>query len=151
MQLTANMSLVNILDPQVITGAQAPSYWSLASYSRTAIMIAVGDVASSAAAFYAQPYQATAVAGTGAKVLTLARAYYYDASNDIAVEATVAGGKVELIANTIMVLDITVGELDVNNGFDCIGVQISAPGVNTYIQAQAVNYEMRNLVSALVD
>lgn len=155
-ELSAGAALVELEAPQVInTSAITSDFFSLKNVDRVAVVVAVGSVHSAADSFYANIKQATAVAGTSAKDLTIpSRAYKYTASDDLRTAVTVEDdGTIELAPNSIFVIDILPDELDVDNDFDCIALRITAPGAgkDVYIAAHALCYHMKQVSSVLTD
>lgn len=86
----------------------ASTYVSLQNYHRAVVVINVGDIAAGGLVD-AEVLQATDTSGTGAKSLTTSKAI---------TQLTQAGGD----SGSLVCIEVRTEELDVTNGFDCIGL-----------------------------
>lgn len=124
-------------------GATTGDYVSLKHYKRCLVVIAYGDGTAGSDLAY-DLYQATAVAGTGAKVLnalSTGRIYTMDAATYAAYAAlTVWTEDTQATADQqwadatngeavgICALEVRAEDLDIDGGFDCIRCDVSDPG-----------------------
>jgi hypothetical protein len=132
MNLVEILGLESALVPKDITGAaQTGTYISLKNYTGVTILITQGAWAGGTPAVTID--QATAVAGTGAKALTI-KAYYQKAAVTASTWAkTVVNGatfNLPATASTVTAIDIDASELDASNDFDCLQVKVASPGAN---------------------
>lgn len=156
MLMVQEQKLLWAVEPKNYTGAAATKKWaSLKLYGHLTIVIQTGAWAGGTAAVTVE--QATAVAGTGAKALSIAKVWHDEATSGTLVEEVVASNTFNLdTANKIYVIEIDASELDVANGFDCVSVAIASPGANAdfygviYVLSEAA-YQSATLPSALVD
>ena len=117
-------------EPKNYTGAAATTkYVSLKDYRHLCIQIITGAWAGGTAAVTLS--QATAVAGTGAKALGFTKQFNDVTTSGTLVETAVVSDTFTIgTANKLFVIEIDASQLDVANGFDCVGVAIASPGAN---------------------
>lgn len=133
-------------------------YPSMKNVTRAWIVVYLDQATSATAAI--TPKQATAVAGTGTKVLTTACPIWSNldcAASDALVQRTAAtsyttdaGVKVKMVIFLIEPAQC----MDVNNGFDCIGVTIGTSHSSSTVSAQLIcesKYGGYNNVSLITD
>lgn len=135
-----NAKLVSILKPATDAAGRTGAWISLKGYTR-AFLIAYIDQGN-AATIALTPNQATAIAGTGAKVtsavpiwrnLDCAASDALVRDTDAANYTTDAGLKIKQV-----VFQIDADALDVNGGFDCITLITGASNVANLTSAIAV-------------
>lgn len=114
------------------TGAAVTGdYVSLKGYGRLGIVIAQGAWAGGTPAVTIK--QASAVAGTGEKAVSFAKKWSKVAlTGTTFAEAAVSSDTFNLpnTANTVTYLEVNAEDLDADNGFDCVRVDIASPGAN---------------------
>jgi len=143
-------------EPKSYSGAASTDkYVSLKNYKRLTAIIQTGAWAGGTAAVTLK--QATAVAGTSAKALSFAKQFNDVTTSGTLVETAVSSDTFTIgTANKVYVIEIDAEQLDVNNGFDCVAVDIASPGANadfygvTYILSGA-RYAQSTPPSALAD
>lgn len=112
------------------TGAASTGdYISLKMYDKLVFVIQTGAWAGGTSAITLE--QATAVAGTASKALA-----FVDYSDDVTVSGTQAKKAATSntftigAANSLYVIEINAGMLDIANGFDCVTIKGASPGAN---------------------
>jgi hypothetical protein len=132
MKFVENFAICTAASPVDTTGAAVAGNWvSLKGYESVTIIITQGAWAGGTPAVTLD--QATAVAGTGSKTLGLTK--YWSkvglAAGDFT-ETAVSSDTFNLTTtnDTITVMQVHASELDVDNGFDCVQVDIASPGAN---------------------
>ncbi len=144
-------------EPKNYTGAaNTIEYASMKLYDRLLILIQTGAWAAGTAAVTLK--QATAVAGTGTKALAFTKMWVNTAVlPDTFTKTTVASNTFNLdTANLLYVIEVVASDLDVDGGFDCVGVNVATPGANAdfygivYLAAGA-SYPQALTPSALSD
>jgi hypothetical protein len=151
-----NAKVLWAAEPKNYTGAAiTKKYVSLKNYRRLTIIIQTGAWAGGTAAVTLA--QATAVAGTGTKALSFSTQYNDEATSGTLVSTAVASDTFTIgTANKVYVIEVDAEKLDVNNGFDCVSVDIASPGANadlygvTYILS-GTRYQQSTPPSAIVD
>jgi len=145
-----------LLNTAGITGA----YVSMKNYNHLTAIVALAPASGTdTAAITAK--QATAIAGTSAKALGFSNIWKNGApgTNDTLVKTAVVANSVTtsaLAALELYVIEIDAADLDVANGFDCVGIDVSDPGsVSTpasiiYILSQP-RYGQSTPPSAVID
>lgn len=146
--------------PVNTTGAAVTGdYVSLKDFGHLTIVIIQGAWAGGTPAVTLK--QATAVAGTGEKALAFGIAKQWSkvalAANTFTA-ATVTSDTFNLpaVANTVTVIEVPAESLDVDNGFDCVRVDIASPGANAdlvsvlYILSEARNPQA-TMIAATAD
>jgi len=136
-QLVQKMKIISGLNPLDSTGAAANGdYISLKNSHHVTIIIkwGVSLVATQAITLT----QATSVAGAGAKALSFTKTWVNadTTSSDAFVKTTVTSDTYDKTAASqqIHVIEIDASQLDVENGFDCIRVNLESPGANATLQ-----------------
>lgn len=144
-------------EPKSYSGtANTIKYASLKLYDRIMILIQTGAWAAGTAAVTLK--QATEVAGTTNKALAFTTMWVNTAgAPDTFTKTTVTSNTFNLdTANLLYIIEVVASDLDVDNAYDCIGVNIATPGANadfygvTYLLGNA-RYPQATLPSALAD
>jgi hypothetical protein len=140
---------VQAFPTQDINGATlGEDYVSLKAYEHVGVVINSGNVAGNITVTLKQ---ATAVAGTAEKALAF-DSYWKDG-----VKTAVTSDTFDILAasddNTVIVIPIDASELDVDNGFDCLRVDLTDPSAAALV---GCIYEMCGgrygaLISPIVD
>lgn len=140
------------------TGAAvAGDYVSMKNFQKLLIIIATGAWAGGTPAVTLK--QATAVAGTGEKALGFTKRWSKASDAGTWTETDVASDTFNLPAteNMLHAIEVDAGDLDKNNGFDCVRVGIASPGVAadliavTYILGDPRESGLNTLADAKVD
>ena len=105
-----------VIHADSLSGEQNSGYVSLANYHRAVILIDVGDMVASAT-LDCQIEQATTTAGASPK----------DITGKAITQLTQAGGD----SDQLICIEVTTEELDVDNGFDCINVEMTGAAAAT--------------------
>lgn len=129
--------------PNNYTGAAlTEDYISMKTFAHVSIIILSGAWAAGTAAVTLK--QATAVAGTGTKALGFSWMWTDIASAGTFVKTAVVANTFNLgTANSMWIINIDDDMLDVDNGFDCMCVDVASPGANNdyyaaiYLPSQA--------------
>jgi hypothetical protein len=143
-------------EPKNYTGAAiTKKYVSLKNYTRLTIIIQTGAWAGGTAAVTLA--QATAVAGTGTKALASALSTTMKPRRERWSQPPLRRNTFNIgTANKLYVIEVDAEKLDVNNGFDCVSVDIASPGANAdfygvqYVLSGA-RYQQSTPPSAMVD
>jgi len=152
-----NAKIVSILSPAADAAGRTGAYVSLKGYERCFLVAYITQ--GNAAQVTLTPNQATAVAGTGAKV-TGNVPIWADldvATSDALVRQTDAANYQTDVAvkNKIVVLQIDAAALDVNGGFDCVNLSTSASNAANITSAFAIltgaRFQQVTPPSAVVD
>lgn len=130
--LAENAKLVSALTPATDAAGRTGTYISMKNASRLFIICYITQ--GNAATIALTPYQASAVAGTGEKVLAGVVPIWANldvATNDILARATDAANYTTdaAVKNKIVMFQIDSSALDVSNGFDCVTVKTGASNV----------------------
>lgn len=136
--LAEDVKVVMALKPQVNTGALVGAYVSLKNYAIAHILVETDQANAATLAITIE--QASAVAGTGSKVITNVVPIWANqatATNDTLVRATdaVSFTTSAALAQKQVLFRIDPASLDVANGFDCITVKIAASNVANIVGA----------------
>jgi hypothetical protein len=131
MQLRTMVNVVGALLPLDITGAAQTGQWiSLKYYRRLTIILNQGAWAGGTPAVTLT--QAQNVSGTGAKPLAFTKRYQqaWNTGATGYVETAVTGNTFNLpsSANQMHLIEVAAESLDINNGFDCVRVNVASPG-----------------------
>lgn len=128
-------------EPKNYTGsANTIKYASLKLYDRMFVLIQTGAWAGGTAAVTLK--QATDVSGTSTKALAFTT-YWVNtsAAPDTFTKTTAASNTFNLdTANQLYVIEVVASDLDIDNGFDTVGVNVATPGANN--DFYGVNYLM---------
>lgn len=126
-----------ILPIDVAAGNQIGDYVSLKNYNRCEIKF-VKNAGTAGQDPTIALYQATAVAGTGAKALNFTTIYRKQAATNLTAVGTVTKTTQTAAATytegssgeetAVWIIDIQASDLDVANGFDCIRADIQSGG-----------------------
>lgn len=112
------------------TAAVTSDYVSLKGYHRCLILIQVAAWPADTAAVTVE--QATAVAGTSSKALTITKQFSKTGLVDaLWTEAAVTAGTFDIASNVdneLYAIEVLASDLDVANGFDCICLKVADPG-----------------------
>lgn len=156
-RLIESLKFVWACEPKNYTGAANTKQWaSLKEYGRIVIQIQTGAWAGGTAAVTLK--QATAVAGTGSKALAFSWMWVNTAAApDTFTKTAVTSNTFNLdTANLVYLIEVTASDLDADNNFDCVAVDIASPGANadlygvTYVLAPA-RHPQALLPSCLAD
>lgn len=118
-------------EPKNYTGAaNTIKYASLKNYDRMLIFIQTGAWAGGTAAVTLK--QATDVSGTSNKALAFSYVWINTAgAPDTFTKTTVSSNTFNLdTANLLYVIEVRASDLDVDNQFDTVGVNVASPGAN---------------------
>lgn len=128
--LHENASPVWAIEPKNYTGAAATTFYgSLKNYNSVCFLIQTGAWAAGTAAVTLA--QATAVAGTATKALAFAKIWTKTSTDDLPTEVTVTSNTFNLdTANKLYIIEVKASDLDLNNGFDVVGLAVATPGAN---------------------
>lgn len=138
MNLAERTHPVIAIEPQANGGAITGDYISMKKTDHVTIEVMLAQGHATPPAFTI--YQATAVAGTGAKAIANAVDIYTvldAAATDLLVKQTSAVGYTPDagLKNKIILFEIPVEKLDVNNGFDCLQLRAAASNALNIISA----------------
>jgi hypothetical protein len=158
MILSERNKIVFGLAPVDITGAAKTGvYVSMKNYRHLAIIIQCGVLGATAAVTLKQ---AKTVAGTDEKALSFTKYYISGVlgSSDALTEVAVASNTFDISATgdgKLIIIDVDADSLDVNNGFDCVNVNIANPGTSSFLSILEILTEPRYandaMPSAIVD
>ena len=155
--IAQNAKLVEALTPQE-GAALTADYVSLKTAARAFVVVHINQAAANTVAITIE--QASAVAGTGSKVITVAVPIWANqdcAASDALVEQTAAVGFTTSAAtkHKLVVFEIDPGTLDLANGFDCITVKTGASAAGNITSAfyllTDLRYEGTTPPSAIID
>lgn len=131
MQLRHGVNVVTALLPKDITGAAQAGQWvSLKNYRACTVVLTQGAWAGGTPAVTLR--QAQGVAGTNPKALPFSKRYQQATNAGTGyVESAVVNDTFNLPAtpNQNHIIEVDAATLDVDNGYDCIQVNIGTPGV----------------------
>lgn len=126
--IVENAKVVEALAPAADAAGRTGDYVSLKNAERLFIVVHITQ--GNAATVALTPYQATAVAGTGEKVISAVPiwANLDTATSDALARATDAANYTTdaAVKNKIVVFQIDAAALDVSGGFDCVTVKTGA-------------------------
>ena len=129
--LEANQIEVGAVPIDTTGAAVSGDYVSLKNYEKLIVIIQQGAWAGGTPAVTMK--QATAVDGTGEKALSFSTRWTKVAlTGTTYTETAVTSDTFNLpnTANTINVIEVKADDLDVDNSFDCVRVNIASPGAN---------------------
>ena len=144
-------------EPKNYTGsANTIKYASLKNYDRMLVFIQTGAWAGGTAAVTLK--QATDVSGTSNKALGFSYVWVNTAAApDTFTRTAVTSNTFNLdTANLLYVIEVRASDLDVDNGFDTVGVNVATPGANadfygiTYVLG-APRYPQASTPTSLTD
>lgn len=155
--LPEDAKLVNILEPAADAAGRTGDYVSLKNYHKAFLVALINQ--GNAATVALTPKQASAVAGTGVKVISATRiwANLDTATSDALARATDAANYTTDagLAIKLVVFEIDPAALDQANGFDCVTLVTGASNAANITSAIAVlcppRYPGASLPSAIVD
>lgn len=140
LQLVEQTKIVEGLPPAADAAGRTGDYVTLKDAAGIYIICHVTQ--GNAATVALTPYQATAVAGTGEKVISAVPVWSNldTAATDTLVRRTDAANYTTdaAVKNKIVVFFIPAAALDVTNGFDCVCVKTGASNVANITQAMYV-------------
>lgn len=158
MKFVENFAIATAAAPVDTTGAAVVGDWvCLKGYESVTIVITQGAWAGGTPAVTLD--QATAVAGTGTKTLGFTKYWTkvgLAAANFTETAVTSDTFNLPATANTVTVIQVHASQLDVDNGFDCVQLDIASPGANadlisaTYFFTGA-RYPQETVVDPVVD
>lgn len=138
MNLIADLPPVLIMAPAADAAGRTSSYVSLKNCHKAFIVVTTTQ--GNAATILLTPLQASAVAGTGSKVLTNVVPIW--SNLDAATNATMTSRTAAVnyttdagVKNKTVVFEIDPATLDVAGGFDCIGISTGASNAANITQA----------------
>lgn len=138
--LAENAKVVEGMAPAADAAGRTGDYVSLKNAARLFIVVHITQ--GNAATVALTPYQATAVAGTGEKVIAAVPIWAnLDTSlTDTLVRATNAANYTTdaAVKNKIVMFQIDAAALDVNGGFDCVTVKTGASNAANITQCMYV-------------
>lgn len=148
---------VELLTPAADAAGRAGDYVSLKNYARAYIVCHVDQ--GNAATIALTPYQASAVAGTGEKVISAVPIWADQdlAASDALVRQTDAANFTTSAAvkHKVVIFQIDADKLDSANDFDCITVKTGASNAANITSAHAIlvgaRYGQVTPPSAIVD
>lgn len=155
--LVENAQVVEGLAPAADAAGRTGDYVSLKNASRAFIVVHITQ--GNAATVALTPFQASAVAATGEKVIAAVPIWSNldTATSDTLVRRTDAANYTTdaAVKNKIVVFQIDSSMLDVNNGFDCVCVKTGASNAANITQAMYVltgaRYQQVTVPSAIID
>lgn len=155
--ILANAMIENLLAPAADAAGRTGTYKSLKHAHRASILFKVNQ--GNAATILLTPLQATAVAGTGSKVLTAPVPIFVKDSDAAGVWTRVADGVnyTTSAGTTIKYVRFVIdpAKMDVANGFDCLTVSTGASNVANITSADLIlgdiRYSEELAVSAIAD
>jgi len=130
--------LVQAIAPTVLGSSQTGGYVSLKNVNKAYIVVHLTSVAAAAVTVY--PYQATAVAGTGAKVFANTLPIWSSSTfgGDETLNKQTAAVNFATDASTgykCVIFEVQPGQMDLNGSFDVLNVRCSAGSTDQIIQA----------------
>lgn len=150
--------MVELISPAADAAGRDGSYVSLKNGARAYIVCHITQ--GNAATVTLTPLQASAVAGTGAKVISNAVRVWSNldcAASDSLVARTAATSYTTDagVKHKIVVFEIDPNTLDTDNGFDCISIRTGASNAANITQAMVYladySFQGDSLVSAITD
>lgn len=136
--LVENAKIVQALYPQDVNNVDTnTTYVSMENYGHATLVVQVGVMNASAAGITGTLYQATAVAGTSAKVLGAVSNYWQNGINGAIytnTTTTLHGFALNSASDMkLFVVEVDASDLDVQNGFDCIQMDFDTPSAHSQI------------------
>lgn len=149
MKIPESVSPVTVLPPAASASARESKFVSLKNAVKAYIIVDVNQ--GDANTVLIKPYQATAVANTGLKVIANATRIWQQLDTDNSAAFTRQADAVNFTTSTAtvsksVIFEIVPTDLDVANGFDCIGVTTGASNSGNIVGAKIVTF---NKVSAV--
>lgn len=142
--------------PANYTGAAlTEDYVCMKTFDELSIIIVSGAWAAGNGAVTLK--QATAVAGTSTKALGFSWMWTDIAAAGVFVKTAVVANTFNIgTANSMWIINVTASMLDVDNGFDCVALDVASPGANNDYYAaiylpSKVRYQDSRPASPLVD
>ena len=124
-----NKSVFGAVPKSYSSAAMTAQYVSMKNYGHLTIIITTGAWAAGTAAVTLA--QATAIAGTGTKALAMAYYWLGTLTDDALVKTAVTSDTFNLsAASKLVVIEVDAEDLDVDNGFDCVTLEVASPGAN---------------------
>lgn len=157
MSLPQEFKIVEAMAPATDAAGRTSDYVSLKNVEKAWILIHVTQ--GNAATILLSPLQASAVAGTGEKVLTNAVPIWSNldtAATDTLVERTDAVNYTTdaAVKNKQVIFEIDPRHLDVEGGFDCVAFSTGASNVANITSAQFIlqmRYQQATPPAAITD
>lgn len=145
--LVQDAKIVPLLKPAADAAGRSSAYFSVKNAHKVFIVVHIDQ--GNAATIALTPSQATAVAGTGVKVL--ANAVRIWANLDVAANADALTRATDAVNYTtdagvkekMVVFEIDPAELDTANGFDCLKIATGASDAANITQAYAILAPLR--------
>ena len=135
MRLIDTVKIVNGISPIDFDGGVTTDWVSLKNYNHCTVVISLGVVGG---AENISLDQATAVDGTATKAYAAFDTIYVNAAvsaTDTLVKTDTSGTDLHAHSTAngqMFVIEVDAATLDVANGFDCLNVDVSTPGVATF-------------------
>jgi hypothetical protein len=128
--LAENTKIIWAAEPKSYSGtAVTKKYVNMANYNTLTVLIITGAWAGGTAAVTMK--QATSSAGANVKALAFAYQRNDVATGDTLVNTAVTSDTFNLgTANKIFVIEVQASDLDINNGFKYVSVDVASPGAN---------------------
>lgn len=151
-------AVVELLAPAADAAGRSSNYISLKNFHKAWLVAHITQ--GNAATIALTVNQATAVAGTSAKAITVNTPIWANqdtATSDalVAQTAAVSFTTSAAVKNKIVVIEINPTDMDVNNGFDCINISTGASNAANITQAMLYGifnrYQQATPPSAVVD
>lgn len=139
--LPEQVKIVNLLAPAADAAGRTSAYVSLKHALKAWIKVHINQ--GNAATILLTPLQASAVAGTGSKVLTVPQKIWSNLATAVsdtlvartaAVSYTTDAG----VALKQVIFEIDIASLDLANGFDCIGLSTGASNAANITAAELI-------------
>jgi len=130
--------MVDAIAPTVLGSSLTGTYVSLKNVNKAYIMVHLCQASTDIITIY--PYQATAIAGTGAKVFSLGLPCWLSngCSSDETLTKQTTGVNFSFSSSTgdkIAIIEVQPGQMDLANSFDCINIRTSAGTTDSLISA----------------
>lgn len=151
MRIAENMSVYSAVAPQQKTSAFETSAISLKEYGETSIIITTGDMGSPVGSPAVTLRQSTDVSKTGEKALGFDYVYTGSTTDDTLAKTTVTSDTFDLEENKTYVIELNDSELDADNDFDCVHVEVSDPSAQgVYVSVVFASSEARSTVKSVL-
>ena len=132
-KMVLNAKFIHLIETKDWTGAASTGdHFSMKFYPHATIIIQTGAWAAGTGAVTLQ--QSTVVAGTDDKALGFTEMWTGSVlgTSDLLTRTVVAANTFNIgVANTLYVIEINAEQLDVDNRFDCVELNVASPGANT--------------------
>ncbi len=157
-RLWQSHKIAQLLTPATDAAGRTSGYFSLKDAHKAWIVVSIAQ--GNAATIALTPLQASAVAGTGSKALTAVVPIVSNldtAAADALVERTAAANYTTDagVKNKVVIFEIDPAAcMDINNGFDCIGMSTGASNVANITSAMLImesRFQQSTPPSATVD